>query len=142
MFDSIEIKGDRQNNLQNVSLSIPKHQITVFTGVSGSGKSSIVFDTIAQEAGRQLNSTFSSFARLFLPRYKRPDVDAVNNISPAVVIEQKPLGGNARSTLGTISDINPLLRILFSRFGQPHHGHASNAFSFNDPEGMCPTCQA
>lgn len=141
MFDSIEIKGDRQNNLQNVSLSIPKHQITVFTGVSGSGKSSIVFDTIAQEAGRQLNSTFSSFARLFLPRYKRPDVDAVNNISPAVVIEQKPLGGNARSTLGTISDINPLLRILFSRFGQPHHGHASNAFSFNDPEGMCPTCQ-
>lgn len=141
MTDSIQIIGDRQNNLQNVSLSIPKHQITVFTGVSGSGKSSIVFDTIAQEAGRQLNSTFSSFARLFLPRYKRPDVDAVNNISPAVVIEQKPLGGNARSTLGTISDINPLLRILFSRFGQPHHGHASNAFSFNDPEGMCPTCQ-
>ena len=141
MTEYIQIRGDRENNLRDVSLRIPKHKITVFTGVSGSGKSSIVFDTIAQEAGRQLNSTFSSFARLFLPRYRRPDVDAVMNISPAVVIEQKPLGGNARSTLGTISDINPLLRILFSRFGQPKHGHASNAFSFNDPEGMCPTCQ-
>lgn len=137
----IEIRGDRENNLRDIDLRIPKHQITVFTGVSGSGKSSVVFDTIAQEAGRQLNSTFSSFARLFLPKYRRPDVDAVANISPAVVIEQKPLGGNARSTLGTISDVNPLLRILFSRFGQPKHGTASNAFSFNDPQGMCATCQ-
>lgn len=140
-MEFIEIKGDRENNLRNVNLRIPKHQITVFTGVSGSGKSSIVFDTIAQEAGRQLNSTFSSFARLFLPHYRRPDVDSVKNISPAVVIEQKPLGGNARSTLGTISDVNPLLRILFSRFGVPKHGDAANAFSFNDPAGMCNTCQ-
>ncbi|WP_225046613.1 ATP-binding cassette domain-containing protein [Lacticaseibacillus kribbianus] len=139
--DWIEIHGDRQNNLQDIDLRIPKHRITVFTGVSGSGKSSVVFDTIAQEAGRQLNSTFSNFARLFLPKYQRPDVDAVANLSPAVVIAQKPLGGNARSTLGTISDLNPLLRLLFSRFGKPAHGHAANAFSFNDPEGMCPTCQ-
>ncbi|WP_179394171.1 ATP-binding cassette domain-containing protein [Lacticaseibacillus absianus] len=137
----IEIVGDRENNLKHVDLRVPKHRITVFTGVSGSGKSSIVFDTIAQEAGLQLNSTFSNFARLFLPKYHRPDVEAVRNLSPAVVIAQKPLGGNARSTLGTISDINPLLRLLFSRLGQPHHGHAANAFSFNDPAGMCPTCQ-
>ncbi|WP_461244661.1 ATP-binding cassette domain-containing protein [Secundilactobacillus muriivasis] len=139
--DWINIRGDRENNLQNVNLRIPKHQITVFTGVSGSGKSSIVFDTIAQEAGRQLNSTYSSFARLFLPKYHRPDVDAVTNLSPAIVIEQRPLGGNARSTLGTISDINPLLRVLFSRLGQPAHGKTANTFSFNDPAGMCPRCQ-
>ncbi|WP_061776636.1 ATP-binding cassette domain-containing protein [Levilactobacillus senmaizukei] len=143
MTDSeyIEIVNDRQNNLKNVSLRIPKNKLTVFTGVSGSGKSSIVFDTIAQEAGRQLNSTYDSFTRLYLPHYQRPDVDAVRHLSTAIVIDQKPLGGNARSTLGTISDINPLLRILFSRFGTPHYGQASNAFSFNDPAGMCPDCE-
>ncbi|MEW8985556.1 MAG: excinuclease ABC subunit UvrA, partial [Bacillus sp. (in: firmicutes)] len=109
-------------------------------GVSGSGKSSIVFDTIAQEAGRQLNETYSSFTRLFLPRYTRPEADEINNLSTAVVVDQKRLGGNARSTLGTITDINPLLRLLFSRFAQPHIGY-SNAYSFNDPSGMCPTCE-
>jgi Excinuclease ATPase subunit len=137
----IEIVNDRENNLKNVSLKIPKNKLTVFTGVSGSGKSSIVFDTIAQEAGRQLNSTFSSFVRTFLPHYKRPDVDDLRNLSTAIIIDQKPLGGNARSTLGTITDINPLFRLLFSRFGQPHYGDGSNAFSFNDPAGMCPKCQ-
>lgn len=137
----IEIVNDRENNLQNISLKIPKNQLTVFTGVSGSGKSSIVFDTIAQEAGRQLNSTYDSFTRNFLPDYRRPDVDEVRNLSTAIVIDQKPLGGNARSTLGTVSDISPLLRILFSRFGEPHYGDASNAFSFNDPAGMCLTCE-
>lgn len=137
----IEIIHDRENNLKNISLRIPKNKLTVFTGVSGSGKSSIVFDTIAQEAGRQLNSTFSSFARLFLPHDKRPDVDGIRNLSTVISIDQKPLGGNARSTLGTVSDINPLFRLLFSRFGQPHNGGGSNAFSFNDPAGMCPQCQ-
>ncbi|WP_125765856.1 ATP-binding cassette domain-containing protein [Levilactobacillus mulengensis] len=139
--DFIEIVNDRENNLKNVSLKIPKNKLTVFTGVSGSGKSSIVFDTIAQEAGRQLNSTYDSFTRLYLPHYHRPDVDEVHNLSTAIVIDQKPLGGNARSTLGTVSDINALLRILFSRFGRPQYGHASNAFSFNDPAGMCPDCE-
>ncbi|NLR31636.1 ATP-binding cassette domain-containing protein [Levilactobacillus tujiorum] len=139
--DFIEIVNDRENNLQNISLKIPKNKLTVFTGVSGSGKSSIVFDTIAQEAGRQLNSTYDSFTRTFLPNYRRPDVDDVRHLSTAIVIDQKPLGGNARSTLGTVSDISPLLRILFSRFATPHYGDASNAFSFNDPAGMCPTCE-
>ena len=137
----IEIVNDRENNLRNVSLKIPKNQLTVFTGVSGSGKSSIVFDTIAQEAGRQLNSTYSSYTRLFLPKYQRPDVDSVRNLTTAIIIDQKPLGGNARSILGTISDINPLFRILFSRFGNPKYGNASNAFSFNDPLGMCEKCE-
>lgn len=137
----IEIVNDRENNLKNISLRIPKNKLTVFTGVSGSGKSSIVFDTIAQEAGRQLNSTYNSFTRLYLPKYKRPDADEIHNLSTAIIIDQKPLGGNARSTLGTISDISPLFRILFSRFGQPKYGNASNAFSFNDPEGMCPQCE-
>jgi len=135
--DFIEIVNDRENNLKNVSLRIPKNQLTVFTGVSGSGKSSIVFDTIAQEAGRQLNSTYDSFTRNFLPKYQRPDVDEVHNLSTAIVIDQKPIGGNARSTLGTVTDINPILRILFSRFAKPHY----HDFSFNSPTGMCPTCE-
>ncbi|MDO1604658.1 excinuclease ABC subunit UvrA [Lactobacillus sp. YT155] len=137
----IEIINDNENNLKNVSLNIPKHKLVVFTGVSGSGKSSIVFDTIAQEAGRQLNSTYSSFARMFLPHYKRPDVYDIKNLSTVITIDQKQLGGNARSTLGTISDINPLFRVLFSRFGEPRYGDAANAFSFNDPVGMCLKCQ-
>lgn len=135
----IELINARENNLKNISLTIPKGKITVFTGVSGSGKSSIVFDTIAQEAGRQLNETYSNFVRLFLPRYSRPDIDEINNLSTAVVVDQKRLGGNARSTLGTVSDILPLFRVLYSRFAKPQIGY-SNAYSFNDPEGMCPTC--
>lgn len=136
----IEIVNGRENNLKNINLRIPKGKITIFTGVSGSGKSSIVFDTIAQEAGRQLNETYSNFTRLFLPRYSRPEVDEIHNLSTAIVVDQKRLGGNARSTLGTITDINPLLRLLFSRFAEPHLGYG-NAYSFNDPSGMCPTCE-
>ena len=136
----IEIIGARENNLKNISLKVPKKKITIFTGVSGSGKSSIVFDTIAKEAGRQLNETFSKFVQGFLPKYGHPEVDAIENLSLAIMIDQKRLGGNSRSTLGTITDINPLLRLLFSRMAQPHLG-TSNYYSFNDPAGMCKTCE-
>ena len=135
----IEIKGARENNLQNVSLKIPKRMITIFTGVSGSGKSSIVFDTIATEAQRQLYENFSMFVRNFLPRYAPPQAEAIENLSMAIVVDQKRLGGGSHSTVGTITDIAPVLRLLYSRVGQPHIGY-SNAFSFNDPQGMCPEC--
>ncbi len=135
----IEIRGARENNLKDVSLSIPKRKITIFTGVSGSGKSSIVFDTIAAEARRQLNDTFSTFVRTFLPRYAQPDADAIGNLSMAIVVDQKRLGGGSHSTVGTITDISSVLRLLYSRIGQPHVGNY-NVFSFNDPQGMCPEC--
>jgi excinuclease UvrABC ATPase subunit len=135
----IEIRGARENNLKNVSLRIPKRKITIFTGVSGSGKSSIVFDTVASEARRQLNETFSTFVRNFLPRYAQPDVDAIENLSMAIVVDQKRLGGGSHSTVGTITDIYSLLRLLFSRFGKPHVGNRL-MFSFNDPQGRCPEC--
>ncbi|HEX6480666.1 MAG TPA: excinuclease ABC subunit UvrA [Ktedonobacteraceae bacterium] len=135
----IEIRGARENNLKDVSLSIPKRKITIFTGVSGSGKSSIVFDTIAAEARRQLNDTFSTFVRTFLPRYAQPDADAIVNLSMAIVVDQKRLGGGSHSTVGTITDISSVLRLLYSRIGQPHVGNY-NVFSFNDPQGMCPEC--
>ncbi|WP_308250161.1 excinuclease ABC subunit UvrA [Sphaerisporangium fuscum] len=136
----IQIVGARENNLKDISLSIPKRSLTVFTGVSGSGKSSIVFDTLAAEAQRQLNETFTAFARSRLPRYGQPDVDVIENLSAAIVVDQKRLGGGPRSTVGTITDIYSLLRLLFSRAGRPFAGY-SNAFSFNDPEGMCPECE-
>jgi excinuclease UvrABC ATPase subunit len=139
MQEYIEIKHARENNLKDVSLSIPKRKITIFTGVSGSGKSSIVFDTIATEAQRQLYENFSMFIRNFLPRYSQPDADAIENLSMAIVVDQKRLGGGSHSTLGTITDIYTVLRLLFSRVGQPFIGY-SNAFSFNDPQGMCPDC--
>jgi excinuclease UvrABC ATPase subunit len=135
----IEIRGARENNLKDVSLRIPKRKITIFTGVSGSGKSSIVFDTIATEAQRLLNENFSMFIRNFLPRFVQPDADAIENLSMAIVVDQKRLGGGSHSTMGTITDISPVLRLLFSRIGQPFVGY-SNAFSFNDPQGMCPEC--
>jgi len=135
----IEIRGARENNLKNVSLRIPKRKITIFTGVSGSGKSSIVFDTIATEAQRQLNENFSMFVRNFLPRYGQPDADAIENLSTAIVVDQKRLGGGSHSTMGTITDISTVLRLLFSRVGQPFIGNY-NLFSFNDPQGMCPEC--
>ena len=122
MQEYITIRNARQNNLKGFDLKIPKRKITIFTGVSGSGKSSIVFDTIAQEAGRQLNENFSKFVRNFLPKYSQPDADAIDNLSMAVVVDQSRLGGNSRSTLGTITDINPLIRLLFSRLGQPYLG--------------------
>src|SRR3984893_11964516 len=135
----IEIRGARENNLKDVSLRLPKRKITIFTGVSGSGKSSVVFDTIATEAQRQLYENFSLFIRSFLPRYPPPDADAIENLSMAVIVDQKRLGGGSHSTVGTITDIYTLLRLLFSRVGQPQVGY-SNAFSFNDPQGMCPEC--
>ncbi|MCL4862265.1 MAG: excinuclease ABC subunit UvrA [Caldilineaceae bacterium] len=135
----ITITGARENNLKNVSLRIPKRKITIFTGVSGSGKSSIVFDTIASEAQRLLNENFSMFVRNFLPRFSQPDADAIENLSMAVVVDQKRLGGGSHSTVGTITDISPVLRLLYSRVGQPFVGY-SNVFSFNDPQGMCPEC--
>jgi excinuclease ABC A subunit len=138
--DYITLTGARENNLKNISLRIPKRQITVFTGVSGSGKSSIVFDTVAAEAQRQLNETFTAFVRNFLPSYGQPEVDSIENLSAAIVVDQKRIGGNSRSTVGTITDIYSLLRLLFSRVGKPFVGY-SNAFSFNDPQGMCPECE-
>ena len=135
----IVISGARENNLKDVSLRIPKRKITIFTGVSGSGKSSIVFDTIAAESTRLLNENFSMFVRTFLPRYPQPDTDAIENLSMAVIVDQKRLGGGSHSTMGTITDISPILRLLFSRVGQPNIGGV-NMFSFNDPQGMCPEC--
>ncbi|WP_342566272.1 excinuclease ABC subunit UvrA [Paenibacillus sp. FSL R7-0345] len=135
----IVISGARENNLKNVSLRIPKRKITIFTGVSGSGKSSIVFDTIASESSRLLNENFSMFVRTFLPKFPQPDTDAIENLSMAVIVDQKRLGGGSHSTLGTITDISPILRLLFSRVGQPHIG-GPNMFSFNDPQGMCLEC--
>ncbi|MCA7014969.1 excinuclease ABC subunit UvrA [Dickeya dadantii] len=138
--DMMEIVGARQNNLKNISLSIPKNAITVFVGISGSGKSSLVFGTIAAESQRQLNDTFPAFIRHRLPHYGQPDVDEIYNLSPAIIINQKPIGGNARSTVGTASDIYTLLRLLFSRAGKPFVGY-STIFSFNHPSGMCPRCE-
>ncbi|MFF3695767.1 ATP-binding cassette domain-containing protein [Streptomyces sp. NPDC002221] len=138
--DAIKVTGARENNLKNISVEIPKRSLTVFTGVSGSGKSSLVFDTVAAEARRQLNETFTAFVRTFLPDHGRPVMDAIENLSAAVVIDQQRLGGNPRSTVGTVTDINPLLRLLFSRAGDPM-GLPTSAFSFNDPQGMCPACE-
>lgn len=135
----IEIRGARENNLKNVSLRIPKRKITIFTGVSGSGKSSIVFDTIATESQRLLNENFSMFVRNFLPKYSQPDADAIENLSMSIVVDQKRMGGGSHSTVGTVTDINTILRLMFSRIGQPHIG-PSNLFGFNDPKGMCPNC--
>jgi excinuclease UvrABC ATPase subunit len=131
----IKIIGARENNLKSVSLTIPKHQLTVFTGVSGSGKSSLVFDTIANESQRQLNATITNY----LPMAGRPEADSIENLSASVVVNQKQLKGNSRSTVGTITDIFSLLRLLYSRIGQPYLGY-SNAFSFNQPQGMCLDC--
>ena len=137
--DCIIIRGLRQNNLKNVSLDIPKGKIVVFTGVSGSGKSSIVFDTIAAESQRQMNETYTAFMRGRLPKYEKPKVDRIDNLSASVIVDQSRLGGNARSTVGTISDMYAALRLLYARIGEPYAGTASY-FSFNDPNGMCPEC--
>ncbi len=137
--DKIVIRGLHQNNLKNVSLDIPKEKIVVFTGVSGSGKSSIVFDTIAAESQRQMNETYSAFIRGRLPKYEKPKVELIENLSASVIVDQSRLGGNARSTVGTISDLYAALRLLYSRIGTPYVGTASY-FSFNDPNGMCMTC--
>ncbi|MBQ8957111.1 MAG: excinuclease ABC subunit UvrA [Bacteroidales bacterium] len=137
--DSILIKGATENNLKNLSLSIPKRLITVVTGVSGSGKSSLVLDTIAAKSRRELNDTFPSFTQQYLPKYGRPHVEAIENLPIAIVIEQRKPTSNSRSTVGTYTDIYALLRLLFSRIGQPFVGY-SDAFSFNHPSGSCPRC--
>ncbi|MEW2527928.1 excinuclease ABC subunit UvrA [Streptomyces sp. NPDC047071] len=135
----ITLTGARENNLKEVSLRIPKGRLTVFTGVSGSGKSSVVFDTVAVESQRQLNETFTWFVRNRLPKYERPQADAIEDLAPAIVVDQKPIGGHSRSTVGTMTDIYSVMRVLFSRHGTPSAGPAT-AYSFNDPSGMCPEC--
>ncbi|WP_309247583.1 excinuclease ABC subunit UvrA [Nocardia terpenica] len=135
----IEIEGVREHNLKNISVAIPKNALTVFTGVSGSGKSSLAFATIAVESQRQLNETYTTFVRNRLPRYEKPDVDRIEGLTTAVVVDQKPIGGNARSTVGTATDIYSIIRVLFSRAGEPSAGMAT-VYSFNTPEGACPRC--
>ncbi|MEV6426530.1 excinuclease ABC subunit UvrA [Nocardia sp. NPDC051463] len=137
--DVIRVLGASEHNLRNVSLEIPKNKITVFTGVSGSGKSSIVFDTIAVESQRQLYATFPAFILNFLPRYERPHAEAIENLTAPVIIDQQPVGGGPRSTVGTMTDIYSMVRAMFARFGTPSAGFVYN-YSFNVPQGMCPDC--
>ncbi|MDJ0412145.1 excinuclease ABC subunit UvrA [Rhodococcoides fascians] len=139
-LSTIVVRGARENNLRDVDLDLPKRSLVVFAGVSGSGKSSLVFDTIAAEAQRQINSTFTAFAQTFLPSYGRPDADLIANLSAVVIVDQKRLFGGPRSTVGTITDIGDWLRMLWSRAVTPSIGYA-NAFSFNDPAGMCLECE-
>lgn len=136
----IIVENAHTNNLKNVSINIPKHKIVVFSGVSGSGKSSLLFDTIYTEAQRQLIETFSSFARARLPKLSRPDVDDIKNLSTPIVIDQKKMGSNLRSTVGTATELATYIRLLYSRIGQPFINQPSFAFSFNHPEGMCQCC--
>ncbi len=137
--NKIIIKNAHTNNLKNIDIEIPKHKLVAFTGVSGSGKSSLLFDTIYTEAQRQLIETFSTFARTRMPKLSRPDVDDILNLSTAIVIDQKRMGNNLRSTVGTATEVNTYLRLLYSRIGKPFIG-PSFYFSFNHPEGMCPHC--
>ena len=137
--DTIRIRGARENNLKDVSLDIPKYKVTVFTGVSGSGKSSLVLDTIAAKSRRELNDTFPTFVQQYLPKYGRPHVDSIDGLPIAVVIDQKKPAQNSRSTVGTYTDIYALMRLLFSRVGKPFVGY-SDSFSFNHPQGSCPRC--
>ncbi|MEV5501213.1 excinuclease ABC subunit UvrA [Nonomuraea fuscirosea] len=138
--DHIQVRGARENNLKGVSLDIPKRRLTVFTGVSGSGKSSLVFDTIAAESRRLIDETYTAFVQGFMPSLSRPDVDALHNLSAAIIVDQERMGANARSTVGTATDAHTMLRIIFSRAAEPRVGTAS-AFSFNMAEGMCPACE-
>lgn len=162
--DIICVEGARENNLKNVSVDLPKRRLTVFTGVSGSGKSSLVFGTIAAESQRMINETYSSFVQGFMPSLARPDVDSLDGLTTAIIVDQERMGANSRSTVGTATDANAMLRILFSRLGQPYIG-SPNAFSFNIPSsqtsgtrttstgttttvenetylgGMCPRCE-
>ena len=130
--DLIRVHGARENNLKNIDVEIPKRRLTVFTGISGSGKSSLVFATIAAESQRLINETYSAFVQGFMPNLARPEVDRLEGLTTAIIVDQERMGGNPRSTVGTATDANSLLRILFSRLGQPHIG-SPNAFSFNVP---------
>ena len=161
-WGAIEVRGARENNLRDVTLDIPKRRLIVFTGVSGSGKSSLVFDTIAAESQRMINETYSAFVQGFMPTLARPEVDVLDGLTTAIIVNQERMGADVRSTVGTATDANAMLRILFSRLGRPHIG-SPNAFSFNVPSvrgsgaitvkgetikktytvtgGMCPRCE-
>src|ERR1700738_1644032 len=130
--DLIRVRGARVNNLKDISVEIPKRRLTVFTGVSGSGKSSLVFDTIAADSQRLINETYSAFVQGFMPTLARPEVDVLEGLTTAIIVDQQRMGADVRSTVGTATDANAMLRILFSRIGQPHIG-SPNAFSFNVP---------
>src|SRR6187399_178936 len=130
--DLIRVQGARENNLKDVSVEIPKRRLVVFTGVSGSGKSSLVFGTIAAESQRLINETYSAFLQGFMPTQSRPEVDLLEGLTTAIIVDQERMGSNPRSTVGTATDANAMLRILFSRLGQPHVGPPT-AFSFNVP---------
>src|SRR5579872_4709443 len=130
--DLIRVHGARVNNLKDLSVEIPKRRLTVFTGVSGSGKSSLVFGTIAAESQRLINETYSAFVHGFMPTLGRPEVDVLEGLTTAIIVDQERMGGDARSTVGTATDANAMLRILFSRLGQPHIG-SPQAYSFNVP---------
>jgi excinuclease UvrABC ATPase subunit len=130
--DLIRVQGARENNLKDITVEIPKRRLTVFTGVSGSGKSSLVFGTIAAESQRLINETYSAFLQNFMPSLGRPEVDVLEGLTTAIIVDQERMGPNSRSTVGTVTDANAMLRVLFSRLGKPHIG-SSNAFSFNIP---------
>src|SRR6187397_1987679 len=130
--DLIRVQGARVNNLKDVRVELPKRRLTVFTGVSGSGKSSLVFGTIAAESQRLINETYSTFVQGFMPTLARPDVDVLDGLTTAIIVDQERMGANTRSTVGTATDANAMLRILFSRLGEPHIG-PPNAYSFNVP---------
>src|SRR5256714_12693869 len=130
--DLIRVHGARENNLKDISVELPKRRLTVFTGVSGSGKSSLVFDTIAAESQRLINETYSAFLQGFMPTLARPEVDVLEGLTTAIIVDQQRMGADARSTVGTATDANAMLRILFSRLGKPHIGSPS-AFAFNVP---------
>src|SRR5512138_964246 len=130
--DLIRVQGARENNLKDVNVEIPKRRLTVFTGVSGSGKSSLVFSTIAAESQRMINETYSAFVQGFMPTQARPEVDVLDGLTTAIIVDQERVGSNQRSTVGTATDANAMLRILFSRLGEPRIG-SPNAYSFNLP---------
>src|SRR5215469_16939680 len=130
--DLIRVHGARENNLKDVSVEIPKRRLTVFTGISGSGKSSLVFDTIAAESKRLINETYSAFVQGFMPTLARPEVDVLEGLTTAITVDQQRMGADPRSTVGTATDANAMLRILFSRLGKPHIGPPS-AYAFNVP---------
>ena len=137
--DEIILRGLKENNLKNIDLNIQKEKITVFTGLSGSGKSSVVFDILATESRRQMTLNYPLYVRNQMPRYERPQADLMQNLSPVVVVEQRPIGNHSRSTVGSYLDINPLIRLLFSRIGQPAIGSATD-FSIESSFGRCPEC--
>ncbi|MFC0678280.1 ATP-binding cassette domain-containing protein [Lysobacter korlensis] len=138
--DLIRVSGARENNLKNISVELPKRRLTVFTGVSGSGKSSLVFGTIAAESQRLINETYSAFVQGFMPSLSRPDVDLLEGLTTAIIVDQERMGANSRSTVGTATDANAMLRIIFSRLGVPSAG-PSFYYSFNLPNGACPRCE-